>query len=92
MKRNLTFLLLSLFCIVSVQGAEGMYSIVHIDNEYAGRHFIEDGKQWMVIWATSRIFLTKRYFIDGDNEKSEEDLKELFSNMDNLINSVKDYK
>lgn len=29
---------------------------------------------------------------DGDNEKSEEDLKELFSNMDNLINSVKDYK
>lgn len=66
MKRNLTFLLLSLFCIVSVQGAEGMDSIVHIDNEYAGRHFIEDGKQWMVIWATSRIFLTKRYFIDGD--------------------------
>lgn len=29
---------------------------------------------------------------DGDNEKSEEDLKELFANMDNLINSVKDYK
>ena len=29
---------------------------------------------------------------DGDNEKSEEDLQELFSNMDNLINSVKDYK
>lgn len=29
---------------------------------------------------------------DSDNEKSEEDLKELFANMDNLINSVKDYK
>lgn len=29
---------------------------------------------------------------DSDNEKSEEDLQELFSNMDNLINSVKDYK
>ena len=29
---------------------------------------------------------------DGDNEKSEEDLKELFANMDNLISSVKDYK
>ena len=29
---------------------------------------------------------------DGDDEKSEEDLKELFVNMDNLINSVKDYK
>jgi len=29
---------------------------------------------------------------DGDNEKSEDDLKELFANMDNLINSVKDYK
>ena len=29
---------------------------------------------------------------DGDNEKSDEDLQELFSNMDNLINSVKDYK
>ena len=28
----------------------------------------------------------------SDNEKSEEDLKELFANMDNLINSVKDYK
>ncbi|MBO5840108.1 MAG: hypothetical protein J6Q86_01605 [Methanobrevibacter sp.] len=29
---------------------------------------------------------------DGDDEKSDEDLKELFANMDNLINSVKDYK
>ena len=29
---------------------------------------------------------------DSDNEKSEENLQELFSNMDNLINSVKDYK
>ncbi|MDO5843204.1 MAG: hypothetical protein Q4Q24_08060 [Methanobrevibacter ruminantium] len=29
---------------------------------------------------------------DSDNEKSEEDLKELFANMDNMINSVKDYK
>lgn len=29
---------------------------------------------------------------DSDNEKSDEDLQELFSNMDNLINSVKDYK
>ena len=29
---------------------------------------------------------------DGDTEKSDEDLKELFANMDNLINSVKDYK
>ena len=28
---------------------------------------------------------------DGDDE-SDEELKELFSNMDNLINSVKDYK
>ena len=29
---------------------------------------------------------------EGDDNKSDEDLKELFSNMDNLINSVKDYK
>ncbi|MCQ2961571.1 MAG: DUF2339 domain-containing protein [archaeon] len=29
---------------------------------------------------------------DGDEKQSDEDLKELFSNMDNLINSVKDYK
>ena len=27
---------------------------------------------------------------DGDTEKSDEYLKELFANMDNLINSVKD--
>lgn len=29
---------------------------------------------------------------DGDEKQSDEDLKELFSNMDNLINSVKDYR
>ena len=37
--------------------------------------------------------LIEELIIHGsDNEKSEEDLQELFSNMDNLINSVKDYK
>ncbi len=29
---------------------------------------------------------------DGDEKQSDEDLKEMFSNMDNLINSVKDYR
>ena len=29
---------------------------------------------------------------DGDDEQDDAELKELFSNMDNLINSVKDYK
>ena len=29
---------------------------------------------------------------DGTDDQSEDDLKELFDNMDNLIGSVKDYK
>lgn len=66
MKRYLIIIFLSLFCKINAEVTVVMDNFVHNDNNYAGRHFIESGKEWMVVCATYEIFWSQRFFIDGD--------------------------
>ena len=60
---------------------------VRLDESVKGKIGIMNG-----IIEEMKNLIEEFILLEGSDEKTEEDLKELFVNMDNLINSVKDYK
>ena len=75
--------------------ANSALSIIHLAPEYSmrldesikGKIYIMEG-----IIDEMNNLIEELILHDGDDKQSEDDLNELFANMDNLINSVKDYK
>ena len=75
--------------------ADSAMSIINLAPEYSVR--LDESVKGKIYILESIIeemndLIEEFILLEGSDEKSEEDLKELFSNMDNLINSVKDYK
>ena len=75
--------------------ADSATSIIHLAPEYSER--LDESIKGKISILESlngemNNLIEELIIHDGDDKKSDEDLKELFSNMDNLINSVKDYK
>ncbi|WP_295618435.1 hypothetical protein [uncultured Methanobrevibacter sp.] len=69
--------------------------IIHLAPEYSERldESVKDKISTLEGIIKEMNNLIEEFIIhDGSDEQSKEDLNELFSNMDSLINSVKDYK
>lgn len=75
--------------------ADSASSIIHLAPEYSER-LDESAKEKIGILESindeMNNLIEELIIHDGDDKQSDEDLKDLFDNMDNLINSVKDYK
>ena len=75
--------------------ANSALSIIHLAPEYSERldESVKDKISTLERIIKEMNNLIEEFIIhDGSDEQSKEDLNELFSNMDSLINSVKDYK
>ena len=75
--------------------ADSALSIIHLAPEYSMR--LDESVKGKIYILKSIIeemntLIEEFILLEGSDEKSDEELKELFVNMDNLINSVKDYK
>lgn len=75
--------------------ADSALSIINLAPEYSVR--LDESIKGKIYILESIIeelnaLIEEFILLEGSDEKSEEDLKDLFVNMDNLINSVKDYK
>lgn len=75
--------------------SESALNIVHLAPEYSDR--LDESVKGKIgilesIIAELNNLIEEFIIYDGNDEKSDDDLKELFGNMDNLISSVKDYK
>ena len=75
--------------------ADSALSIIHLAPEYSER--LDESVKGKISILESindemNNLLEELIIHDDDEKQSDEDLKELFSNMDNLINSVKDYR
>lgn len=74
--------------------ADSASNIIHLAPEYSIRldESIKEKISIMQSIIDEMNHLIEELIIHDGDDESDEDLKELFSNMDNLINSVKDYK
>ena len=75
--------------------ADSASSIIHLAPEYSERldETVKDKISILEGIIEEMNNLIEEFIIhDASNQQSEEDLNELFANMDNLISSVKDYK
>lgn len=75
--------------------ADSALSIINLAPEYSLR--LDESVKGKIYILKSIIeemnnLIEEFILLEGSDEESEEDLKELFVNMDNLIGSVKDYK
>lgn len=75
--------------------ADSALSIIHLAPEYSVR--LDESVKGKISILNGIIdemnsLIEEFILLEGSDEKSDEDLKELFINMDNLINSVKDYR
>lgn len=75
--------------------ADSALNIIHLAPEYSER--LDESVKGKISILESIIdemnaLIEEFILLDGSDEQSEEDLKEMFDNMDNLIGSVKDYR
>lgn len=75
--------------------SDSALSIIHMAPEYSVR--LDESVKGKIYILKSIIeemnnLIEEFILLEGTDEKTDEELKELFENMDNLVNSVKDYR